>query len=364
MSQVCDCRLGIADWGFASTGCGMLWPEMTNEANSSRRPAGSQRPAAPNEANFDAGGILITGSPENSYKKTHAWRCRENEANWVPVCGGGSGPQGRDCFGASLLAMTRAGRDPTMPNKANSPGSWRPREIRSSKLDIRNKSEMQMLKTDHSAPNEPNLPRFWPQNEGGVANKAHWVPVWCDGTGPQGRDCFGASLLAMTRASRHPVMSNKANLATRRPVPVQISRHLAWGPPPGPVETPVVIPAEAGIQGASAVCWTPAFAAVTKSAFHAGIWNRQGALAYTPALRDKPNFQGAEMANKANLGPYICWIARDGAGLAAGGNGTGGVVRNEPKPRWRLDLAAWGCILSGRFGQERSKRGLNAACMQ
>jgi len=61
---------------------------------------------------------------------------------------------GYDQRGFSLDAMRG------MPNKANSPGSWRPREIRSTKLEIRDKFEMRLTETDQSAPNKPNFRRF------------------------------------------------------------------------------------------------------------------------------------------------------------------------------------------------------------
>jgi len=57
---------------------------------------------------------------------------------------------------SGFSGQKRGSSEETNPIEANSPGSRRAREIRSSKLEIRNKSEMQMLETNHSAPNEPN----------------------------------------------------------------------------------------------------------------------------------------------------------------------------------------------------------------
>jgi len=42
-----------------------------------------------------------------------------NEANSAPASPGRANPQRRDCRVASLLAMTPAGREPVMSNKAN-----------------------------------------------------------------------------------------------------------------------------------------------------------------------------------------------------------------------------------------------------
>jgi len=62
--------------------------------------------------------------------------------------------------------------DQSAPNEPNSPGSWRAREIRSTKLEIRStKLEIRKLsdglRMGIDASNEPNLPRFGPENEGG-----------------------------------------------------------------------------------------------------------------------------------------------------------------------------------------------------
>jgi len=67
---------------------------------------------------------------------------------------------GFDRAGFSLDAMPGGRTKPGVPNEANSPGSWRPREIRSTKLEIRDKFEMRLTETDRSAPNEPNFRRF------------------------------------------------------------------------------------------------------------------------------------------------------------------------------------------------------------
>jgi len=69
-----------------------------------------------------------------------------NEPNLCATGVGGHGPPYRMASG------------PGMSNEANSPGVRRSREIRSTKLEILNKSEMQMLETNHNAPNEANLP--------------------------------------------------------------------------------------------------------------------------------------------------------------------------------------------------------------
>ena len=67
------------------------------------------------------------------------------------TCRGGPEPANRP------FADEQAHEACSAPNKANSPGSWRPREIRSTKLEIRNKFEMRMIETDQSAPNEANF---------------------------------------------------------------------------------------------------------------------------------------------------------------------------------------------------------------
>jgi len=48
--------------------------------------------------------------------------------------------------------------------------------------------------------------------------------------------------------------------------------------------TPLVIPAQAGIQAASVVSWTPACAGVTESASYAAICNRQDVFTHTSKL--------------------------------------------------------------------------------
>ena len=48
-------------------------------------------------------------------------------------------------------------RGRAMSNKPNWPGTGWGREIRSTKLEIRDRFEMRIIETGQSAPNEPNL---------------------------------------------------------------------------------------------------------------------------------------------------------------------------------------------------------------
>jgi len=85
----------------------------------------------------------------------------------------------REGIGSYALCAPRlcggqpGGTESVVPNEANLPGAGRPREIRSTKPEIRNKLEKQMIQTDQSAPNEPNFRRFWPENEGRRENEAN-----------------------------------------------------------------------------------------------------------------------------------------------------------------------------------------------
>jgi len=69
----------------------------------------------------------------------------------------------REGIGSYALCAPRlcggqpGGTESVVPNEANLPGAGRPREIRSTKPEIRNKLEKQMIQTDQSAPNEPNF---------------------------------------------------------------------------------------------------------------------------------------------------------------------------------------------------------------
>ena len=94
--------------------------------------------SAPNEANQSGRAARDWGLRIGDLHHANA----TNEANFLVLAlemriarkdTAGSG--GQDCRVASLLAMTRAGTDPLMSNEANSPGSWRPREMRSAKSE-------------------------------------------------------------------------------------------------------------------------------------------------------------------------------------------------------------------------------------
>jgi len=99
-------------------------------------------------------GVRIEGRPRRGRAPRRGADDPVRQTN--PICGGRSATAGR------AIA----------PNEPNWPGSRRPREIRSTKPEIRDKLEMQMTETDQSAPNEPNLRRFWAKNEGGRGNEA------------------------------------------------------------------------------------------------------------------------------------------------------------------------------------------------
>jgi len=77
----------------------------------------------------------------------------------------------------------------------------RNREIRSTRLETRNKPEKQMIQTDQSAPNEANFGRFGAGMRVATENKAN----------SDVQDCRVASLLAMTPPGRGPGMTNEPN---------------------------------------------------------------------------------------------------------------------------------------------------------
>jgi len=91
--------------GMGDVGAGSSIGKLALAAATPRR-----KLAVRNKANFVGGEMAISDSNESGYaKKRVLWR-RENKAN----------SQNRDCRVASLLAMTGRGREPIVPNKANS----------------------------------------------------------------------------------------------------------------------------------------------------------------------------------------------------------------------------------------------------
>jgi len=95
---------------------------------------------------------------------------------------------GRDQPGFSLDATPRVRAVPGAPNKPNL-------RVRPCGVETR------------EAPNKPNFRRFWPENEAPMKNRANSAT----------RDCFGASLLAMTHVRQDAGLPNKANFQARPP---------------------------------------------------------------------------------------------------------------------------------------------------
>jgi len=117
-------------------------------------------------------------------------RGMSNEPNWARRGGGGHGPPYRligETPGGRGKPLSARAESPEMSNKPNSArvspgGAGRTREIRNPKLEIRKMSDGSRMSVE-------------------MTNKANSAA----------RDCFGASLLAMTTMRRRPDVGNEAN---------------------------------------------------------------------------------------------------------------------------------------------------------
>jgi len=141
-----------------------------------------------------------------------------------PKCAKQSQFAGRDCFGASLLAMTRARLGAIVSNKANSVRFWAENEGRAqNKANPTRRWLGRGWAEPGGSTSEALHPERmqWPEDERRNAKQSQFFAAEADRRGPKearakqsqfaGRDCFGASLLAMTRAHLGPAVSNKPN---------------------------------------------------------------------------------------------------------------------------------------------------------
>jgi len=131
-------------------------------------------------------GIVPTGARQSGFASRATTGGCPYELRMIDLAGRGfrvppCGAQKRGMSNKPNLRLFWAENEGRRENEPNSPGPWRAREIRNTKLEIRNKFETRMIEADQSAPNESN----WAERTAG----GHGPSCGMVGETPRSREC-------------------------------------------------------------------------------------------------------------------------------------------------------------------------------